>query len=458
MTPPPAVSASAPASPTTSQSAPRTRSPQSVDRASIVAELTRARARTLALMDQHDEDEQRAQQSPLMSPMVWDLAHIGNYEELWLLRELDGRPPIDASLDDLYNAFEHPRWERPSLPVLGPAEARAYDEAVRSAVLDLLADVDLSSTQPNPLLAAGFVYGMVIQHEHQHDETLVATQQLMLEHSPALVGTTAAPRQARLDPSALAELVLVDGGEVTIGTDTEPWAYDNERSAHPIELAPYRLAPFPVTNRSYLEFIEAGGYDDERLWTAAGWSWRREADLVAPQYWTRTGPEGGGGTRRGSWSVLRFGQQLDLADLLDEPVQHVGWYEADAFARWAGRRLPTEAEWEHAARGAGTEANLGQRHNGPAVIGSYPAGVSDLGVHQMLGDVWEWTSSDFLPHPGFRAFPYAEYSEVFWGHEYKVLKGGSWAADHTAVRPSFRNWDYPIRRQIFSGFRLAADA
>ncbi len=450
--PPPRVlgSPAAPAPAPTVTGAPR-------DRAAIAAELTRARERTLALLDQHDEATQRAQQSALMSPMVWDLAHIGNYEELWLLRALDGRAPIDETLDDLYNAFEHPRWERPSLPILGPDAARAYDARVRAEVLDLLDRVDLdgAADDADPLLADGFVYGMVIQHEHQHDETLVATQQLMLHASPPLAGTTAAPRHAAIDPRDLPAMTAIDGGTASIGTDAEPWAYDNERTAHAVALAPYRIGTFPVTNRQYLSFIAEGGYDHEALWTRAGWAWRNEAGLDAPQFWTATGPKTG--ADHGSWSVLRFGQELDLGDLLDEPVQHVCWYEADAFARWAGARLPTEAEWEHAARGAGAAGNLGQRHDGPAVIGAYPADASDHDVHHLLGDVWEWTSSAFEPHPGFRAFPYPEYSEVFWGPEYQVLKGGSWAADPVAVRPSFRNWDYPIRRQIFSGIRLAED-
>jgi iron(II)-dependent oxidoreductase len=424
----------------------------------IGTELTRARARTLSLVDLFDEADQRAQHSPLMSPFVWDLAHIGNYEELWLLRALDGRDPVDARLDDLYNAFEHPRWTRPSLPILGPAEARAYDAAVRDDVLKLLGTLDLSADGPEPLLRNGFVYGMVIQHEHQHDETMWATLQLMGDRALAPPGSAPAPRVPVVDVSVLPEMRLVDGGSSTVGTSSAAWAYDNEREAHTVEVAPFHLDTFPVTNRAFRQFIDAGGYDHETLWSTEGWKWRQEAQLEAPEFWRREGS--------GSWSVLRFGERLDLDDLGAEPVQHVGWYEADAFCRWAGKRLPTEAEWERAARGVPVGnaarnrkvANLGAAHAGPSVVGAHPAGASRWGVHQLLGDVWEWTSSTFRPHPGFRAWPYREYSEVFWGDEYLVLKGGSWATDPLAVRPSFRNWDYPIRRQIFSGFRGARDA
>jgi iron(II)-dependent oxidoreductase len=431
--------------------------------AAIVDQLNAARARTLALVDCLTDEQQITPVSRLMSPFVWDLAHIGNYEELWLLREIDGRPAIDPHLDDLYNAFEHPRWERPSLPILGPAEARAYDARVRDAVLELLATLDVGDRPDRPLLHHGFVYGMVLQHEHQHDETLLATHQLRGEQAIVPPGTKPTP-----EPVAVVEPheILVEGGPALIGTDDDPWAYDNERGAHWVDVPSFLLDAVPVTNRRYLEFLADGGYDEARWWTDAGWRWRNEICAESPEFWRREGER--------SWSVLRFGNRLDVAGLLDEPVQHVGWYEADAFARWAGKRLPTEVEWEKAATWDPataakrrypwgdapvdeTRANLGQRHAGPAPVGSYPAGVSAYGVHGLVGDVWEWTSSTFRPYPGFVAFPYPEYSEVFWGDDYHVLRGGSWAADPVAVRGTFRNWDYPIRRQIFTGFRCARD-
>jgi iron(II)-dependent oxidoreductase len=428
------------------------------DAAFIASELQRARARTLGIVDALDEDAQRAQVSPLMSPMVWDLAHIGNYEELWLLRELDGRAAIDETLDDLYNAFEHPRWERPSLPILGPHDARAYDQKVRDEVLALLAGADLRPDSEQRLLADGFVYGMVIQHEHQHDETLLATRQLMGDAARLPDGATEAPRHPLVDPASLPPMRTIDAGPVVLGDDAHPWAYDNERRAHEVALPAFRIDTFPVTNRAFREFIQDGGYEAERAWSPEGWRWRNEhaADPASahPAFWRQEGD--------GAFSVQRFGAHLDLETILDEPVQHVCWFEADAFARWSGKRLPTEAEWEKSALGTPApyptppiELNLGQRHTGPSVVGAHPGGASRWGVHQLLGDVWEWTSSPFQPHPGFEAYPYKEYSEVFWGTEYRVLKGGSWAADPAAVRVSFRNWDYPQRRQIFAGFRCA---
>ncbi|MDP1805558.1 MAG: ergothioneine biosynthesis protein EgtB, partial [Acidimicrobiales bacterium] len=366
-------------------------------------------------------------------------------------------------LDDMYDAFRHPRPNRPALPLLGPAEARRYIADVRGRVLDTLEVVELDGGRP--LLAGGFVYGMVVQHEHQHDETMLATLQLMGE--PGYRPLAPAP------PSGwpVTGEVDVPAGPFVMGTDDEAWAYDNERPAHIVEVPAFRIDTAPVTNAAYANFIAAGGYQEPRWWTTDGWAWREKAGLEAPEFWQA---EGGG-----RWSRLRFGWREDVP--LDEPVQHVCWYEADAYARWAGKRLPTEAEWEKAASwspegvkrrwpwgdagvdgespalGRSGRANLGGAHFRPAPVGAYPAGVSAYGCHQMIGDVWEWTSSDFEPYPGFATFPYREYSEVFFGSGYKVLRGGSWAASPLAVRTTFRNWDYPIRRQIFAGFRCARD-
>jgi iron(II)-dependent oxidoreductase len=234
-----------------------------------------------------------------------------------------------------------------------------------------------------------------------------------------------------------------------MGTDDAGWVYDNERPAHLVDLAPFWIDTFPVTNGQYQQFIADGGYKAESWWSPEGWAWRAEAGLEEPQFWSREGDA--------SWSRVRFGWVEDVP--ASEAVQHVCWYEADAYARWAGKRLPTESEWEKAAQGSATgAANLGGTRFGPSPVGSYTAGASWCGAQQMIGDVWEWTASDFLSYPGFQSFPYPEYSEVFFGADYKVLRGGSWATHPSAIRTTFRNWDYPIRRQIFAGFRCARDA
>uniref|UniRef100_A0AAU2UXQ1 Hercynine oxygenase n=1 Tax=Streptomyces sp. NBC_00003 TaxID=2903608 RepID=A0AAU2UXQ1_9ACTN len=421
-----------------------------------LAALTAARARTGVLTSSVDDRELTAQHSPLMSPLVWDLAHIGNQEEQWLLRAVGGQDAIRPEIDSLYDAFEHPRAARPSLPLLAPAEARRYAADVRGRALDVLEHTPLRG---GPLTDAAFAFGMIAQHEQQHDETMLITHQL--RKGPAALTAPEPPPGAT---EGLPAEVLVPGGPFTMGTSTEPWALDNERPAHHRIVPAFHLDTTPVTCGAYLRFIEDGGYREERWWDPAGWAMVREHELNAPLFWRREG---------GEWLRRRFGVTEPVP--VNEPVLHVSWYEADAYARWAGRRLPTEAEWEKAARHdpvsgrsrrypwgdadpAPAHANLGQRHLRPAPAGAYPEGQSPLGIRQLIGDVWEWTSSDFLPYPGFVAFPYREYSEVFFGPGHKVLRGGAFSVDEVACRGTFRNWDLPVRRQIFAGFRTARDA
>lgn len=424
-------------------------------RAHAADALLRARERSRLLTDAVDDDDLLRQHSPLMSPLVWDLAHVGNQEELWLVRDVGGRDPVRADIDELYDAFKHGRASRPSLPLLGPAETRAYVHEVRDKVLDVL---DRAPLDGRPLLRDAFAFGMVAQHEQQHDETMLATHQLRVG-APVLHAPE--PPQAPT-PVGPAE-VLVPAGEFTMGTSTEPWALDNERPAHTARTDAFFIDTAPVTYGQFLRFVEAGGYRQQRWWSPEGWRHVHEAGLEAPQFLERDGDR---------WLRRRFGVVEPVRD--DEPVTHVCFYEAEAYAAWAGKRLPTEVEWEKAARWDpatgrsrrypwGDEdpsphhANLGQRHLRAAPAGAYPAGASPLGVHQLIGDVWEWTASDFAPYPGFTVFPYAEYSAVFFGSDYKVLRGGSFGTDPVACRGTFRNWDFPIRRQIFAGFRCARD-
>jgi len=258
-------------------------------------------------------------------------------------------------------------------------------------------------------------------------------------------------------------MVRFPGGTVVLGTDDRSLAYDNERPEHEVTLEAFWIDVHPLTNGEYLGFLEDGGYERREFWSGAGWAWKREADLIAPAYWLRRGDD---------WYERFMEQTICLAPT--SPVCHICYWEAEAYATWAGRRLPTEAEWEAASSwdpGTGTKrlypwgdvvpsrerANLDALLFQPAKVGSYPQGVSPIGCWGMIGDVWEWTSTDFRPYPGYETFPYPEYSEVFFGNEYKVLRGGAWATRFGAIRNTFRNWDYPIRRQIFSGVRCARD-
>jgi iron(II)-dependent oxidoreductase len=416
--------------------------------------LARARERTLQLVD-FDDAELRRQYDPLMSPLVWDLAHIGQQEELWLLRGGDPDRPgmLPPDVEILYDAFIHSRASRVDLPLLSPGQARTYCRTVRSAALDTL---DRSPGDPD----ANFVFGMVVSHEHQHDETML--QALNLRAGPPLLRAAATLPPGR--PGVAGTSVLVPGGPFVLGVDaaSEPFSLDNERPAHVVEIPSFRIGRVPVTNGEWRQFVDDGGYDEPRWWSERGWQHRQQAGLTGPQFWDPDGQ-----TR------TRFGQVEQIP--ADEPVQHVTYFEAEAYAAWAGARLPTEIEWEKAcawdpvtntrrrypwgSEGPSAEhANLGGEALRPAPVGAYPAGASAYGAEQMLGDVWEWTTSPLQPWPGFVPMIYRRYSQPFFGGDYRVLRGGSWAVEPGILRPSFRNWDHPYRRQIFAGVRLAWDA
>jgi iron(II)-dependent oxidoreductase len=414
--------------------------------------LEAARTRTLRLTDL-DEAELTAQHSPLMSPLVWDLAHIGQQEDLWLLRGGNSAAQglLECRIEQLYDAFEHPRSTRVDLPLLSPRESRRFISDVRGRVFDGLDRLE------DPTAERLFPYVMVEQHEQQHVETMLATHQLRA--GEPVLGPGSALPAGRVVP---ADSVLVAAGPCPIGVDgdAEPGALDNERPAHTVDLPAFRIARVPVSNGEWQAFIDAGGYDQPRWWSERGWRHRVEAGLERPLFWS---PDG---------SRRRFGIHEEVP--ADEPVQHVCYFEAEAYAAWAGARLPTEQEWEKACAWDPTAgrrrrwpwgdsawtpelANLGGDALRPAPVGAYAAGASAYGVEQMIGDVWEWTSSDFVPWPGFEPMLYAAYSQPFFGGDYKVLRGGSWAVDGASVRPSFRNWDLPVRRQVFTGLRLAWD-
>ena len=429
----------------------------------LAHELTTARDRTLRLVD-FDDAELERQYDPLMSPLVWDFAHIGQQEELWLLR--DGNPDrpgmLPPDVERLYDAFVNSRASRVNLPLLGAADARTYCSTVRSKALDSL---DKLADDPGVSGDAMFSFGLVISHENQHDETML--QALNLRSGPLLLDRGTSLPSGR--PDVAGSSVLVPAGEFILGVDeaAEPHSLDNERPAHVVDVPAFRIGRVPVTNGEWRQFIDDGGYEQQRWWSDRGWSHRQQAGLLAPQFWN---------TRDLAGTRTRFGHVEDIPD--GEPVQHVTFFEAEAYAAWAGARLPSEVEWEKACAwdpatarrrrypwGASEPtaglANLGGDALRPAPVGAYPAGASAYGVEQMLGDVWEWTTSPLRPWPGFTPMVYRQYSEPFFegvgAGDYQVLRGGSWAVAPSTLRPSFRNWDHPNRRQIFCGVRLAWD-
>jgi gamma-glutamyl hercynylcysteine S-oxide synthase len=365
----------------------------------IAERLAEARRCTLELLGPLDDEQLNRVYSPILSPLAWDLGHIANFEELWLVQTVGGREPLHGELGRFYDAIENPRRTRGKLPILRDAELRAYLGDVRERTLEVLDEADIGPDVEDPLLREGFVYEMLIAHEQQHNETMLQLLQMVDGYElPAFVRSRFFAHEAH-DRDLEGETIRVEGGDHEVGAPAASFAYDNERPRHVVELAPFEIDRTPVSNGAYARYMGETGAE-------------------APMYWERD--------REAGWVLTTMGDRRPVDP--SHPVLHVSWLEADAFARWAGKRLPTEHEWE--------------------------AAHTDL---DGAGYAWEWTSSDLLAYPGFEPFPYREYSEVFFGDTYKVLRGGSWATERNVMRPSFRNWDLPQRRQIFAGIRCAKD-
>ncbi|MDP2710094.1 MAG: SUMF1/EgtB/PvdO family nonheme iron enzyme [Solirubrobacteraceae bacterium] len=362
--------------------------------------LAQVRARTLELVAPFSPEELERVQHPLMSPLDWDLGHIAAYEDLWLVHRHGGRELLRSDLAHIYDAFETPREVRGDIPFLRGQEVFDYLSAVRERALETL-----ERTGPGD----GTLLELVIRHEAQHNETM--RQTLFLAGLPGGV-PAAAPHAVAGSTGAqtAGDWIDVPASRFAIGASTGGFAFDNERPRHAVDVPAFRIARRPVTNASWRHFCEGGGYERREWWSAEGWAWKEEYDITRPEGWTADGPTGAG----------------------EHPVLHVSWFEADAFARAHGARLPTETEWERAA--TWTQEPI--------------AGV---------GAGWEWTSSCFTGYPGFRPHPYREYSEVFFDDGYRVLRGWSWATEERVRSTTFRNWDLPQRRQIFAGVRLAKD-
>ncbi|MGO9751622.1 MAG: ergothioneine biosynthesis protein EgtB [Solirubrobacteraceae bacterium] len=428
--------------------------------ANVIEALRETRQRTLALASALSDDQLERVYSTLMSPLVWDLAHIAAFEDLWLVHHYGERPLLHPGLAEIYDALQTPRASRGELEFLRPEPAREYLREVRAHTLEVIEQRGIGD---------GLLHELVIRHEQQHNETMLQAIQLarlsgyQLPSAPAGAEAAGAPADPAAPCHTGLELVEIPAGECSVGAGPEGFAYDNERPRHAVFVGSFAIGRTPITNAAFLAFVQDGGYRRRGWWTDAGWTWRRHHGIAAPGAWSES-----------NTSEWRLGalEQLDP----QRPVTSISWFEADAFARAHGARLPTEAEWEKAASWdpglqrsrafpwgdappvPGLHANLDHISPGPARVGCHPAGASPHGALDMIGGLWEWTASDFRNYPGFVADPYPEYSQAFFGADYKVLRGGSWATRARVITSAFRNWDFPQRRQIFAGFRIAKDA
>jgi iron(II)-dependent oxidoreductase len=447
--------------------------------------LQEARERTLELVSDLSDEQMIGPRLAVVNPPLWEIGHIAWTQEFWTLRRLRKQEPILEGGDALYNSTDVVHETRWDLRLLTREETLRYMEEVLHRVVD-----GLGSRQPTE--EENYFHLLVAFHEDMHAEALTYTRQTLGYAQPRL----SVAKGSGMGGGALPGDVEIPGGTFMLGATPDfSFVFDNEKWAHPVEVKPFRIARAPVTDGEFAQFVEAGGYRKRELWSEKGWRWlesggspelersfakffgeedrsanspNTRARIEHPCYWRREA--------NGRWRRRIFDEWAPLGDHL--PVIHVNWYEAEAYCKWAGRRLPTEAEWEMAASSEPTaggcattprkrgypwgdgpptpeRANLDWRAMGCVEVGALPAGDSAFGCRQMIGNVWEWTADDFRPYPGFVVDPYKEYSAP-WFRTHKVLRGGCWTTRSLLIRNTWRNFYTPDRRDVWAGFRTCA--
>ncbi len=392
-------------------------------RNSIWLKLQQVRQGTLDLLSEVDSSLFFNQAHPDFSPIGWHFGHIAFTEAYWILEYLAKLPPSFVKYHRLFAADGLPKKERQNLPDV--AVIRDHLEAIRERVLQYLASAPVKQQER--------LWRWLIQHESQHCETIAFLWQLHQQrrNTHFQINFDRPKLLAESKNLTVSEMVEVKHGEYISGSNAIE-ALDNERPSHKVYLDTYWIDRFPVTCRQYSKFMSEEGYQKSQYWSAAGWQWLQENPVSQPLYWS------------------------DSGDWLDHPVCGVSYYEAEAYAKFVGKRLPTEAEWEKSSLGASLKCNHSRTIGHTTPVNAYGA-RSKYGCQDMLGNVWEWTSSWFDAHSGFVSYPYSGYSEVYFDNQHKVLKGGSWATNSVGLRTSFRNWYYPHVREILAGFRCARD-
>ncbi len=426
----------------------------------LIRDLQDARQRELELIAGLTGSQLLGPRLKSIEPPIWELGHVGWFQERWILRNLDGAPPVRPDADALYDSFKIPNSARWDLHFPGLEETQAYiDEVLRRTVRRL------EGREPSP--GEVYFYRLAIFHEDMHGETLMRIRQTLAYPAPQLPTSSVNQAALEIDPDYEPYDVRIPGGVYQLGATPDlPFVFDNEKWSHPVQLEEFRISSTPVTNFEYQAFVAAGGYRERSLWSDEGWEWVTQSGLDHPVYWSRQSD--------GGWLRRYFDSDRPLK--LYDPVVHVNWYEANAYCAWAGRRLPTEAEWELAASGEPTGRGFGEvkrwfpwgnepptpaRANLDAWFGDcvdvrgFPAGDSAFGVRQMIGNIWEWTADTFNPYPGFEIDPYDTYSAPSFGQQ-KVLRGGSWATRARLIRNTWRNFYTPDRNDVFAGFRTCA--
>ncbi|MFQ5657307.1 MAG: selenoneine synthase SenA, partial [Candidatus Methylomirabilales bacterium] len=424
--------------------------------------LIDARSRTLALVADLTDDQLIGPNLQIVNPLLWEIGHVAWFQEKWVLRHRGKAGLIREDADALYDSIAIPHDTRWSLPLLSREETLAYMQEVLNRILERIGTVDIVGEE------AYFLY-LALFHEDMHTEAFTYTRQTLGYPRPRFSAVPEADLAAHKGGGPLRGDVEISGGTFLLGATRDlPFVFDNEKWAHRVEVRPFRIACAPVTNVEFAEFVKDKGYVRRELWSEDGWRWREKAGAEHPVYWQRSS--------EGRWYRRSYDEIVPLEE--HHPIIHVNWFEAQAYCRWAGRRLPTEAEWELVSsaelsadrRGIigrkrlfpwGDEsatlgrANIDGTAGGCIDVGALAEGDSPFGCRQLIGNVWEWTSTDFGPYPGFVVDPYKEYSAPWFG-THKVLRGGSWATRSRMIRNTWRNYHTPERRDVMAGFRTCA--
>jgi iron(II)-dependent oxidoreductase len=423
--------------------------------ADLAVWLADARDRSLALVEDLTDEQLLGPRLAIVNPLGWELGHVAWFAEHWVLCHVGGAPTVIPNADALWDSSAVAHDTRWDLPLPTRAETRRFFVETHARVHDRIERGLDARTRY-------FVY-LSIFHADMHDEAFLYTRQTHSWPAPGWL-RDAAPS---VDAGPLSGDVRVPGGSFSLGSlPDEPFVFDNEKWAHPVRVEPFSIARAPVTQAELAAFVDDGGYGRRELWSDAGWAWRERAAASHPVYWRKEGAR---------WLRRHFDGWHPLEP--HRPAIHVNWFEADAYCRWAGRRLPTEVEWEVAAAGepgpdgtlaprkrrfpwgdappTAARANLGARVSGCLDVAALPDGDSAFGCRQMMGNVWEWTSSPFLPYPGFSADPYRDYSQPWFG-THNVLRGGCWVTQPRLLRNAWRNFYTPDRRDVLAGFRTCA--